>query len=50
MSFIHHEIKHIFTVKPTFTKYIEVDEIYHKVIKASIPDEEWWDKLYEYQE
>lgn len=25
INFIHHEIKHIFTIKPTFTKYIEVD-------------------------
>lgn len=26
--FIQHEVKHIFTVKPTFAKYNKVDEIY----------------------
>jgi hypothetical protein len=31
MSFIQHEIKHIFVVKPTFVRYTEVDEIYCKV-------------------
>ena len=50
MSFIPHEIKHIFTVKPTFTNYTELDEIYRKVIKASIPDEERWENIFEYQE
>ena len=48
MSFIQHEIKQIFVVKPTFTRYTEVDEIYRKVTKISIPDEERWDKLCEF--
>jgi len=26
--YIQNEVKHVFTVKPTFSKYIEVDEIY----------------------
>ena len=48
MSFIQHEIKHIFVVKPTFSRYTEVDEIYRKVTKIAIPDEERWDKLCEF--
>jgi len=28
ISFIEHEIKHIFVVKPTFSRYTEADEIY----------------------
>lgn len=40
ISFIQHEIKHIFIVKPTFARYIEVDEIYPKVTKIVILDEE----------
>lgn len=48
MSFIQHEIKHIFVVKPTFSQYTEVDEIYRRVTKISIPDEERWDKLCEF--
>ena len=50
MSFVQHEIKHIFVVKPTFTQYTKVDDIYHKVNKIIIPDEEWWDKLCEFQD
>jgi len=26
--YIQNEVKHVFTVKPTFPKYTEVDEIY----------------------
>ena len=48
MSFIKHEIKHIFVVKPTFARYNDLDEIYRKVTKISIPDEEWWNKLCEF--
>jgi len=50
ICFIQNEIKHIFTVKPTFSKYTEVDEIYHRVTKISIPIQEWWEKLCEYQD
>lgn len=38
--FIYHEIKHIFVVKPTFARYTEVDEIYRKATKFTIPNEE----------
>lgn len=48
--YIQYEIKHVFVVKPTFAKYTEVDEIYHRVIKLNIPDEERWEKLCEFQE
>lgn len=37
-------------VKPTFSKYTEVDEIYKKVIKLTIPNEDRWDKLPKFQE
>lgn len=50
MSFTQHEIRHISVVKPTFAQYTEVDEIYHKVTKISILDEEQWDKLCEFQD
>ena len=45
--FIQHEVNHIFVVRPTFSKYTEVDEIYQKVIKLTILDEDRWDKLCE---
>jgi len=50
ISFIQCEIKYIFIVKPTFARYTQVDEIYHKVTKISIPNEERWDKLCEFQD
>jgi len=42
---VHNEVKHIFTVKPTFAKYIEVDEIYRMVIQLTVPDEKRWEEL-----
>jgi hypothetical protein len=36
---IQHEIKYIFITKPTFAKYTEMDEIYRKLLKVSIPSQ-----------
>jgi len=36
---IQHEIKYIFTIKPTFSKYTEVDEIYRRLLKVNIPSQ-----------
>ena len=35
--YVQNEVKHIFTMKQTFAKYTEVDEIYCKVTKLTIP-------------
>ena len=37
---IQYEIKHIFISKPTFAKYTEVDEVYRKLLKTTIPSEQ----------
>jgi hypothetical protein len=42
---IQHEIKHIFITKPTFSKYIEMDEIYRKLLKVTIPSKKRWEDL-----
>jgi hypothetical protein len=42
---IHHEIKHIFITKPTFSKYTEMDEIYRKLLKISIPSKKRWEDI-----
>jgi hypothetical protein len=42
---IHHEIKHIFITNPTFSKYTEMDEIYRKLLKVSIPSKKRWEDL-----
>jgi len=43
--FILDEIRHIILVKPTFTKYREIDEIYRRVTKLYIRDKKWWEVL-----
>jgi hypothetical protein len=44
---IQHEIKHIFIIKPTFTKYTEMDEVYHRLLKVTIPNQQRWEELCE---
>ena len=43
--FIQNKVKYIFTIKPTFPKHTEVDEIYQRVIKLTIPNEKRWEEL-----
>jgi hypothetical protein len=42
---IQHEIKYIFITKPTFTKYTEMDEVYRRLLKVTIPSQKRWDDL-----
>ena len=42
---IQHEIKYIFITKPTFSKYIEMDETYRRLLKVSIPSQKRWEYL-----
>jgi len=42
LFYIEHEVKHLFTVQPNFTKYIEANEVYRKLIRMKIPNDEWW--------
>ena len=42
---IQHEIKHIFITKPIFSKYTEMDEIYRKLLKVSIPGKKRWEDM-----
>jgi hypothetical protein len=42
---IQHEIKYIFITKPTFSKYSEMDEIYRKFLKISIPSQKRWEDM-----
>ena len=42
---IQHEIKHIFITKPIFSKYTEIDEIYKRLLKVSIPSKKRWEDL-----
>ena len=45
---IENVVKHIFIVKPTFAKYTEVDEVYCKVIKLTVPNENRWEELVDF--
>lgn len=42
---VQNEVKHIFTIKTTFAKYTEVDEIYRGVTKLTVPQEKRWEEL-----
>jgi hypothetical protein len=42
---IQHEIKYIFIIKPTFSKYTEVDEVYRRLLKVTIPSQLRWEEL-----
>lgn len=42
---VQNEVKNIFSMKPTFAKYTEVNEIYCKVTKLIVLDEKRWEEL-----
>jgi hypothetical protein len=42
---IQHQIKYIFITRPTFSKYIEMNEIYRRLIKVTIPSQQRWEEL-----
>jgi hypothetical protein len=44
---IQHEIKYIFITRPTFGKYTEMDEIYRRLLKVTIPNQQIWEELCE---
>jgi hypothetical protein len=41
---IQHEIQYIFIVKPNFSKYTEMDEIYRRLLKVIIPNHLRWEE------
>ena len=42
---IQHKIKYIFITRPTFAKYTEMDEIYRRLLKVTIPNQQRWEEL-----
>jgi hypothetical protein len=42
---IQHEIQYIFIIKPTFSKYTEMDEVYQRLLKVNIPSNIRWEEL-----
>jgi hypothetical protein len=42
---IQHEIWYIFIIKPTFSKYAKMDEVYRKLLKVSVPSHLRWEEL-----
>ena len=45
LFFLEHEVKHLFVTKPNFSKYIEADEIYRRILKVKLPEDEWWENM-----
>ena len=44
LFFLEHKVKHLFVIKPKFSKYIETNEIYRRMLKVNLPEDEWWKK------
>jgi hypothetical protein len=42
---IQHEIRYIFLTKPTFSKYTEMDEVYRRLLKVTVPSHIRWEEL-----
>jgi hypothetical protein len=42
---IQHEIQYIFIIKPTFSKYTEMDEVYRRLLNVSVPSNLRWEEL-----
>lgn len=42
--YLQHEVNQLFVNNPTFTKYTEENEIYKRMVKIKLPDEEAWEK------
>jgi hypothetical protein len=42
---IQHEMKHIFIIKPTFAKYTDMDEVYRRLLKVTVPGHIRWEEL-----
>jgi hypothetical protein len=42
---IQHEIQYIFLTKPTFAKYTEMDKVYRRLVKVTVPSHLRWEEL-----
>lgn len=47
LFFIEHEVRHLFTVQPTFYRYTDADETLIKMRKHQLPDDQWWQSMLE---
>ena len=45
LFYLPYEIKHLFVIKPTFSRYIEVDENFRKLKNNQIPKNGDWRAL-----
>ena len=47
LFFIEHEVRHLFTVKPTFFRYTYADETLIKMRRHQLPADHWWQSMLE---
>ena len=45
LFYLQHAIRHLFVIKPTFSRHIEANENFRKLKKIQIPSEEDWQSL-----
>lgn len=47
LFFIEHEVRHLFTVQPTFFRYTNAEETLIKMRRHQLPNDEWWQSMLE---
>ena len=47
LSFIEHEVRHVFTFQPTFFRYTDADETLIKMCRHQLPYDQWWQLMLE---
>jgi len=45
LFYFEHEVKHLFTIQPNFAKHTKSNEIYRKLTRMKIPNEESWSDM-----
>jgi len=47
LFFIEHEVRHLFTARPTFFRYANANENLIKMRRHQFLDDEWWQSMLE---
>lgn len=47
LFYVEREIKHLFPIHPIFFRFIETDETVRKLQKQRLPEQKWWEDMWE---
>ena len=45
LFYLEHEVKHLFRIQPTFSRYTETNETLRKIQRTRIPEAQWWEEM-----